>query len=310
MKTGFVFPGQASQYVGMGKEFIEMYPECKEIVEKGEKITNLPLMEKIMNGPMEELTRTLICQPAVFCISLVCWTAFRKNSDLIPDFVAGHSLGEYTALVASGVINLEEGFYIVKRRAQIMDEISQKVNGTLLAVIGMKIGELEEAIKNFEGVEISNINSYSQIIVGGKKEKLMEFSKFLKERGVKPIFLKVTGPFHTSFMKSASKLLEEEIIKVDFKEPEIPVFLNYSGNLARDREEVKEGLVKQLYSPVKWLDIIKNMEKENVEIFVEVGPKKVLKKLIESILPGKTVLNVEDKNSLEETLNYLGGENV
>ncbi|MCS7180787.1 MAG: ACP S-malonyltransferase, partial [bacterium] len=150
MRIGAVFPGQASQYVGMGKEIVDENRKYLEILKIGERITGLPLIEKIFSGPMEDLTRTLYCQPSVFGVSLVCWYYFIDKIDFKPVAVAGHSLGEYTALCVAGVFSIEEGFYIVKRRAEIMDDISQKVNGSLLAVLGLSLKEVEEIIKNFE----------------------------------------------------------------------------------------------------------------------------------------------------------------
>jgi [acyl-carrier-protein] S-malonyltransferase len=302
-----VFPGQASQYVGMGKDFIENVPGCAEIIMLGEKITSLPLMDRIMSGPMEELTRTLVCQPAIFGISMVCWKVFKEKG-FSPCSLAGHSLGEYSALAASKAMSVEAGYYIVKRRAQIMDEISQDVDGRLLAVIGLHISDVESLLKDFPELEISNINSHTQVVVGGRKKDIESFGSFLKKHRIKGIVLNVSGPFHTSLMKKASQMMEEEISKIDFYEPEVPVYPNYSGRRTRDKEEIKKGLVNQISSPVRWVETVENMvsdEKNNV--FVEVGPKKVLKKLIEGILPESLVLNVEDTASLENTMALLKG---
>ncbi len=303
-KITVVFPGQASQYVEMGKEFIESVPECADIIREGERITALPLMEKILKGPMEELTRTLICQPAVFAVSMVCWHMLKKTG-VAPFAFAGHSLGEYSALVASGTITLDEGFFIVKKRALIMDEISAKADGTMLAVLGMKLTDLEHVLKDFPDVEIANINSDAQVVVGGKRKELEKFNLYLRQKKVKGILLNVSGPFHTSLMGKAGELLSTELDKLDFKDPETPLYLNYSGQKAIDGRDVKEGLVKQMSSPVKWLDIIKSIAAEENNVFVEVGPKKVLKKIIEGIVPGAVVFNVEDNGSLNTLIEYL-----
>lgn len=300
-----VFPGQASQYIGMGKEFIANIPACADIIKKGEDITSIPLMKKIMDGPIEELTRTLICQPAVFAVNMVCWQALT-NKGLFPVAVAGHSLGEYSALVASKTISIEDGFYLVKRRAEIMDEISLRIDGTLMAIIGLSLEEVESLLKDFNGISVANINSSRQIVVGGYKKDLENLSSFLRERKIKGIMLNVSGPFHTSFMQEASSLLEEEIAKITFKNPEIPIYLNFSGERTTDKEEIKRGLVKQIYSPVKWVTIIENMIKDTGNnIFIEVGPKTVLKRLIEGFIPEAKVFNVEDMISLDNTLKGL-----
>lgn len=307
-KFAVVFPGQGSQYVGMGKDFIGDVAGGADIIRIGERITGLPLMENIMSGPLIELTRTLICQPSIFGISMVCWQAFIKNS-LLPCSVAGHSLGEYSALVASGVIGIEEGFHLIYKRAGIMDEISEKSDGGLLAVLGLHLQEVEELLKGFPEIEVSNINSLTQVVIGGRKTELERFNSFLKERKLKGIMLNVSGPFHTSMMKKASDVLEKEIDRITFKDPEIPVYLNYSGRRAIDSDEIKKGLVRQIYSPVRWVDTIENIYRdEKPEVFVEVGPKKVLKKLVEGIIPEMPVLNVEDSVSLAETLAVLKGD--
>lgn len=300
-----VFPGQASQYIGMGKEFIETIQGCADILKKGEEITGIPLLQKILNGPIEELTRTKVCQPAVFAINMVCWYAMREKG-LYPVSVAGHSLGEYSALVASGTISLEEGFYLVKRRAEIMDDISVRVNGGLLAVIGVSIEELTTLLEDFKDISIANINSHKQIVVGGTKKALEEFSSYLREKKIKSVMLNVSGPFHTPFMKEATLLLAAEIEKVNFKRPEIPLYMNYSGEKTLEVDEIKKCLISQVYSPVKWVDIVENIIKDEKDIvFVEVGPKTVLKRLIEGISPDVKVFNVEDKASLENTLKGL-----
>ncbi|MFN4227608.1 MAG: ACP S-malonyltransferase [Candidatus Ratteibacteria bacterium] len=305
MRIGIVFPGQASQYVGMGKEIIEEESKYREILEIGEKITGLPIIEKIYNGPIEELTRTLYCQPSVFGVSLICWKYFKDKTGIIPLCLAGHSLGEYTALCAGNVFSIEEGFYLVKRRAQIMDEISQKIDGSLLAILGISLREVEDIIKNFNDIEVSNINSYKQIIVGGIKSELEKLEKYLKDKRIKAIFLKVSGPFHTKYMKQASEKMEKELEKISFKNSEIPVYLNYSAKKTYDKEEIKEGLLKQLYSPVRWVETVENMVKDGVDCFIEIGPKNVLKKLIETIVPNIPSFNIENQKTFQEIYTFL-----
>jgi [acyl-carrier-protein] S-malonyltransferase len=300
-----VFPGQASQYVGMGKDFIDNVEGSAGIIKLGEKITSLPLMDKIMSGPMEELTRTLFCQPAIFGISMISWKVF-KDKGFSPCSLAGHSQGEYSALAASKAITIEEGFYLLKKRAQIMDEISKNVDGKLLAIIGLQLNDVKNLLFDFPGIEISNINSHKQTVVGGKKEEIEKISSFLRDRKIKGIMLNVSGPFHTSLMEKSSEKLKAEIERINFNEPEIPVYPNYSARSTRDKEEIKEGLIKQICSPVRWVETIENVvSDEGTNVFVEVGPKKVLKKLIEGIIPESLVLNVEDMRSLENTMALL-----
>lgn len=307
MKLGIIFPGQASQYIGMGREILEEEKELMEILKIGEKITNLPLIEKIFNGPLEDLTKTLFCQPSVFGISFVIWKYFFKKTDLKPVCVAGHSLGEYTALCVSNVFSLEEGFYLVKKRAEIMDKVSEKVNGGLLAIIGISISDVENIIKNFPDIEISNINSYTQIVVGGKNEQLEKLSNYLRGRKIKNIFLKVSGPFHTKYMKECFEVFSTELKKINFKNAEIPVYMNYSAKKTVDKDEIKENLLKQIYNPVRWVEIVEKM-KDEVDLFLEIGPKNVLKKLIEGIVPDVPSFNIENPQTLNGFLQFIKSE--
>lgn len=305
-KIGILFPGQASQYVGMGKDFLERFPESSEILELGEKITGLPLIKLCLEGPIERLTETRVCQPAVFGVSLLCWKVLEENKlDFIPFRTAGHSLGEYTSLVASGVFSIEDGFSIVKKRAQAMDEVSKKIDGTMLAVLGKSLSEVKKILKDFKGIEISNINCHSQIVVGGKREHLETLYDYLRGNKIKAIFLKVSGAFHTSYMEKAVSVIESELEKVEIQDPLFPVYVNYSGERVEKKEYIKNSLLKQLVSSVKWINIIENMVRDGVEVFIEVGPGKILKGLVEKIVSSVPVFNVENTKSLKNTVDYL-----
>ncbi len=298
IRKAVLFPGQGSQYVGMGREFMENDREAMEIILLGESITGLPLLDAIYKGPPETLTRTLICQPAVFGIDLVCWHILKKRLNLNPDAFAGHSLGEYAGLVASGAVDMEQGFHLVSRRAEIMDEISAGVDGSMLAIIGLDADKAVEMINSFPGAEVANINSSSQVIAGGAKDDLKRFSDLLKGEKIKNIFLKVSGPFHTSCMEPASLKLREIIDDTGIRDAAVPLYMNFSGEKVTAKEQIKENLVRQLYSPVRWVDTLKNIYESGDTLFIEAGPGRVLKKLVESTLPGSFVLNVEDEDSL------------
>jgi len=163
----------------------------------------------------------------------------------------------------------------------------------------MKLKDVEHILEEFPGAEVANINSDAQVVVGGRKGVLEKLNTYLRQKRIKGILLNVSGPFHTSLMKEAGDLLAPELEKLDFKDPELPVYLNYSGEKALDRQEIKRGLVEQISSPVRWVDIVNNIANGGIEIFVEIGPKKVIRKIVEGILPGVSVFNVEDKGSLE-----------
>ena len=303
-RIGVVFPGQGSQYVGMGKDFIDNFPEAKDIFEIGEEITKLPLFELCLKGPLDTLTKTIFCQPAIFTVNLLCWYVLKKNLKLDSYVFAGHSLGEYSAFTAAGVFSIEDGFYLVKRRAEIMEENSTKIKGAMFAIIGKSLSEVENLLENWENIEISNINSPSQIVVGGEKGEIEKFISYLTEQKVKGVLLKVSGAFHTKFMKDSEHILEKEIDKVTIRKQFFPVYCNFSGEKVK-YEEIKKVLVKQITSPIRWVEVVNNMIRDGVEIFVEVGPKNVLSNLVKKISPSIVVLNVEDTKSLENTIGFL-----
>jgi len=300
-KIGVLFPGQASQYVGMGREFAKKDPAMREILETGERITGLSLVNLCFEGPIEELTRTLNCQPAVYGVSLICWEMVRRRIPFPPAGCAGHSVGEYTALVASGVIDAAEGFYLIRKRAQYIETICRDIDGGMIAVIGRSPGEIEQLLESFPELDIANINAPQQIVVSGLTKDIRHFEEHLLQRKIRAIPLRVSGPFHSRHMKPAGDLLAVELSKVSFKQPLMPVFLNGTGEKTTDVGTIMTGLPAQLSSPVRWTDTIINMAADGMDIFIEIGPKKVLKGLVEKILPSATVLNVEDMKTLGET---------
>ncbi|HPP13144.1 MAG TPA: ACP S-malonyltransferase, partial [bacterium] len=302
-KIGIIFPGQGSQFVGMGKDFQED-ERSQQIFQSGEEITGLPLEQLAGNGPESELTRTIVCQPAILATDLVCWEMIRPylSGEV---HLAGHSLGEYAALVASGALSLEDGFRLVWARARAMQEAASKTEGGMLAVQGKSREEVENLILDFPGVEVSNINAPLQIVVGGPLEKISSLEEHLRKEKVKAVRLRVSGAFHTSLMKEASAVLKEVLGQIEVKPPRHPVYLNYSGRQAESPGEIKEALVRQIYSPVRWVEIIRAMARAEVSLFVEAGPRTVLSNLVQKIIPGSQTLNVRDRESLESTRERL-----
>lgn len=297
MKIGIIFPGQGSQYAGMAADFIET-AEAKHILKTAEQITRLPLKKLCLQGPEEQLVRTLICQPAVLAADLICWEALRPH--LRGTFaLAGHSLGEYAALVAAGVLSVVDAFRLVSVRARAMEEQSCQTQGGMLAIIGRSLEEVRQLTGNFAGIEISNINAPSQIVVGGPSTAIELLETYLREQKIKAIRLKVSGSFHTSLMKPVAGLLEKELSSVSLKPFQYPVFLNFTGRKATGLEEIRKAIVQQSYSPVRWVEIVQAMAEDGVNLFIEVGPKTVLSGLVAKILPGICVWHVEDRKSLE-----------
>jgi [acyl-carrier-protein] S-malonyltransferase len=289
----------------MGRDFLEKYPAASEIVRVGQDITGLQLPALCLNGPLEELTRTLVCQPAVFGVSLMCWEVLKRQMPVPPAAVAGHSLGEYTALAASGVFSLRDGFALVKRRAEIMEEISSRLNGGMLAILGHSIAEVRQLLVEFPRLEISNINTPQQTVVAGSQEELDKFSAFLQNQRVKARRLKVSGPFHTSLMEPGVSGLAEALGRAAAADPVCPVYANHSARKVETGTAAKEALLCQMVRPVRWVECVENMVRDGVEVFVEVGPGTVLKGLVGKIVPEIPVLNVENSQTLEEALEFL-----
>jgi [acyl-carrier-protein] S-malonyltransferase len=317
VKVAFLFPGQGSQYVGMGRELYEKYELARKIIDRANDILGYDLRKKIFYGPEQELQQTLITQPAVFTISVACLEIIQRpeNSSskeiLRPQIVAGHSLGEYTALVAAGAFDFPQALSVVQKRAEFIHRASREKPGAMAAIIGLEREKLKEIIEEVRGEEVLeavNFNSPHQIVIAGELKAIERAVEEAKAKGAKrAVILKVSGAFHSPLMAEASKSLARELENYELRDPVMPVVTNYNAKPVTSREEIRKALVSQIDSPVLWEDSIKEMLQRGVEIFVEVGPGKVLTGLLSRITKGSTGLNVEDERSLQETLKKLEG---
>ena len=283
----FVFPGQGSQYVGMGKAFLETVSDAAHIFSVAEKLTGLPLKKLCIEGPMEELTQVENLQPCLTAVEIICCMAAR-NTGLKATAVAGHSLGEYPALWAAGVISLEDTFKLVHARGSLMKEVGDKNPGAMAAVIGLSRKDLEELIAPLakKGILVlANHNSPEQIVVTGETDLVGDLCKEAKTKGVKAIPLKVSGAYHSTLMKEASRRFSEILDEVSFCKPKIPIYSNVTARPESDPEEIKDLIKKQICSPVRWYEIVINMYQDGISNFVELGPKKILSNLIRKCLP-------------------------
>lgn len=311
-KIAFLFPGQGSQAVGMGKQLAEQYEEVAQVFKKADEILGVPLSNLMFEGPQEELTLTTNAQPALLTTSVAILTAL-KQSGITPDYVAGHSLGEYSALVAAGAFSFEDGVYTVRKRGEYMEEAVPNGEGAMAAILGMDPALLrdvtEEVTKQGHPVQIANMNSRAQIVISGTKTGVELASQKAKENGAKrAVPLRVSGPFHSSLMKPAAEKFRAVLDGIEMHDVSIPVVANVTADLITSKEEIKEKLVEQLYSPVLWYPSIERMVELGVDTVVEIGPGKVLAGLMKSIAPSVQAYAIYDEETLQSTISKLRGE--
>lgn len=312
MKYAVVFPGQASQYVGMGRELAEKYPIVDETLDEADSVLGIPIKKLCFEGPEEELSKTYNTQPAIMAVSVAFWRLLKDmKPEIKPAFFAGHSLGEYTALVASSVLEFPDAIKLVRKRGEWMQEAVPLGVGAMGAVIGLPIEEVEKICLESAMGEIlscANINSPSQIVISGHKEAVKRALSLAKERGAKKVVeLNVSAPFHCELMKEVGEKLWVEFQRISFRDAQIPIVTNVDGLPTVKGDEIKLKLKNQTFSPVKWVDSVVKMIEEGVEAFIEVGPGKVLSGLIKSINRNVKLLRVEDEKTLKETLDFLEG---
>lgn len=298
MKIAVLFPGQGSQYLGMGQEFIESSSECRKIMETAENVCGKPIGDLCQNGPMEELTHAINLQPAITAVNLMCWQMLKEkiNQTKISCF-AGHSLGEYSALYAADVLSVEDTLRLVAKRGALMWREGQKHPGGMRAVLGKKIDEIEYCIEECKAagaVTAANHNTLEQIVISGDIPSLDLVSGVLENDGGKVIPLNVSIANHSPLVAGAVPEFAEYMESIDFSQPQKPVVFNVTAQEESDVKTIKDIMARQVISRVRWYESIVGMIENGVDTFIEAGPKSVLKGLMRKIVPkGKEVTTLQ-----------------
>ena len=315
MKIAILFPGQGSQYLGMSGAFALENPECGALMALAEGVCELPLASLCVDGPMEELSRSVNLQPAITVTNMICWQAVKAAlpEGVEVSYFAGHSLGEYSALYAAGVIGAEETLRLVARRGVLMDREGQKNPGGMRAVLGLEIGQVEAVTAGYKGdgfVTVANHNTPQQIVISGTIDALDAIGPALDELGAKVIPLNVSCANHSPLVADAVPDFTEFMKDIKFAAPQVPVIFNVSAQVEEDEGTIKEMMASQIASRVRWCESIEKMLADGVDTFIEVGPKTVLKGMMRKITPKGvkvTSLQVDSPDSLAKCMAKLVG---
>lgn len=280
----FLFPGQGSQSPNMGKEILEKFPEYKEILDIAGKSINVDLYEIIFGSQTDKLPLTENTQPCILTVSYIAYKYLTEKMKIVPDFVAGHSLGEWTALCAAEVLSFEDAVKMVRLRGMLMENACPAGVGGMAAVLGMEKVKILEVINTFEDLEIANYNTREQIVITGRLSSLEKAIPVLSEKGAKRVIaLKVSGPFHSKLIEKASLEMKKALINIKFDVPKIPLIQNVTADIEFDPEKIKENMVRQIISPVRWFETIELLVAKGVDEFIESGFGGVLSGLMKSI---------------------------
>ncbi|WP_258296311.1 ACP S-malonyltransferase [Paenibacillus peoriae] len=309
-KTAFIFPGQGSQAVGMAKDAYEAVPAATEVFRQADERLGFALSTLIFEGPDTALKQTSNTQPALLTASIALYEAFKEKMGIHPDYVAGHSLGEYSALVASGVLAFEDAVEIVRTRGEFMEQAIPDGQGGMAAVLGADREALSALCRDItesgQLVELANINCPGQIVVSGTKEGVAAVAERVKEAGGKrAITLEVSGPFHSSLMKEAATKLSGKLGAVTFSRALVPVVANVTAKPVREGSEIRQLLVDQVYSPVLWEDSVTWLLEQGVDTFVEFGPGSVLTGLVKKIDKTVKLYNISSLESFASVTEAL-----
>lgn len=304
-KIAFLFPGQGSQKVGMGQDLAQKFGSAKEIFDTAERVTGLPITQLCFEGPMEDLTQTVNLQPAITAVNLACLAAIQ-NAGIKPAVCAGHSLGEYSALCAAGVVTIEDCLKLVYKRGELMHREATQHEGTMSAVVGLtidQVADIVDAAAQYGVVAVANHNSAEQIVITGAPDPVMAAGELAGKKGARAIPLNVSGAWHSPLIQGAKDEFRAFLGQISFTSPQCDVIHNTTADKESDPEQMKTIMARQLCSPVRWYDSILKMLDDQVDTFVEIGPGRVLTGLLRKIMSkdhAATAHNVYDLKTLEK----------
>lgn len=298
--VGLLFPGQGAQFVGMGKEWADASEKAEEIYETADQVLGFPLSRFCFEGPEETLTRTLYAQPAIFVTSLALFSVLKERlARFRPNFTAGLSLGEFSALVAAGSLSFSEGLKLVRIRAEAMERAAEENQGTMISILGLSEEECLAVAKE-SGAELANLNAPDQFVLSGRETTVTKAGELAEGMGAKRVIrLKVNGAFHSSLMAPAREHFREALKKISIKRPACLFIANASGHGESDPERIRLLLAEQLTKPVRWIETMERARDEATRCFVELGPGRVLKGLAKRIDPSLEIISFEKVSDLE-----------
>jgi len=301
--TAFIFPGQGSQYVGMGKEFFENFREAREVFQEADDVLHLPISSLCFQGPEEALKLTENTQPAVLTTSIAALRVLQAEKGVVPRLAAGHSLGEYSALVVSGALAFADAVQIVRLRGRYMQEAVPVGEGAMAVILGMERRQVEKLCEEAAQGEVltpANFNCPGQIVIAGHAKAVERAMERVKQEGKKAVPLPVSAPFHSPLMKPAGERLEKVLEGIPIQDLKIPIVTNVEADINRSKERVKELLVTQVWSPVRWEESMQKITEDGIEQTLEIGPGKVLSGLMKRINPKVETKNIEDIQTLKK----------